>query len=393
MGAGGGSSGQRAQALGGGGEGGTEEIDGAHPRAARTSRGADAVLTHQPPNLGQLPPNSWQATAGLGWESRGAHGVGGGRPWDRGDPRPRGLCPCRVPSGQQRPPGSPSSTAPEPGGGGCASANTDAPSDKSQHRTSRWGGRGSGGRRPQGQGAAPTVVQGPGQGGHLPAGPGPPPPGDRGAPSESDPRGLHTRQGPGYPACRDRELPAGQPRAGRGRGTPPWDTAQGRKGKAQREHQAEVRQGGLQGECERQRKGPEPAGGAGCRVTPGLAPTQSVRRGTEPGFLPRAVPYVALSLPSLCSPGQADGRMSPALFRVCWGWGLGGFQAARPTPTHSARRGVCLPGGSLLLSPLLFLPCPSPSCDCPRPQSPPHVHNMGTPDPGAAPGAESGTVG
>lgn len=80
---------------------------------AHGGAGKLGVITHQPLNLGQCsPPNTWWAPAGLSWESRGAHRLWGGRLWDCGDPRPRGVLAGSQPTGPGDPRGDPSQTPP-----------------------------------------------------------------------------------------------------------------------------------------------------------------------------------------------------------------------------------------------------------------------------------------
>lgn len=188
----------------------------AHPLAVPTSRGANTqkwgsrrgreargLCSYPPaPKSGQHPPNSWWATAGLSWASGGAHRVRGGR--NHGDPRPRGLCPCRVPAvfrpqwAAETPPRYPQlnhtgagrwrmwvskhrrcvqikqSTA--PAAGLCDGAGPTA--------------AGPGGR-------PPLQWRGPGREGAFQPGPGPPPPGDEGTSSEFHICRLHTSHGGG----------------------------------------------------------------------------------------------------------------------------------------------------------------------------------------------------
>ena len=79
-----------------------------------SQRGGEAGGHHPPaPEPGAvLPPNTWWAPAGLSWESRGAHRLWGGRLWDRGDPRPRGVLAGSQPTGPGHPRGDPSQTPP-----------------------------------------------------------------------------------------------------------------------------------------------------------------------------------------------------------------------------------------------------------------------------------------
>lgn len=239
------------------GEGKKEErsFHRSHPLAAPTSRGANTqnrgsgrgreargLCSYPPvPKSRQRPPNSWWATAGLGQESGGAHRVRGGR--DHGEPRPRGPCPCRVPAVSRpqwaaaTPPRHPQlnhTGAPRQ----CIWFSKHRPCLQIKQSTAPAAGpcEGAGATAAGPGGRPPRRWRGPGREGAFQLGPGPPPPGDEGAPSACHICRLHTRHA------------GGKCHGGGYAQTSPGEVAmeRGRQEKAQRERQAEVRQGGLQ---------------------------------------------------------------------------------------------------------------------------------------------------